>query len=134
MKQKIITLLLTVFCFMTVSAQSRYSDPHCLGTIYVDVDKSELFGPGSEMFLQGQIPDGASTSNFSKWSMQGLGSPVLYSTSGIYFYFSIMKSHLKWEYKINPNGVFTAELYTGRNVPYAAVPGEGFYYVQYQII
>lgn len=61
MKQKIIMLLLTVFCFMTVSAQSRYSDPHCLGTIYVDVDKSELFGPGSEMYLQGRIPEGAIT-------------------------------------------------------------------------
>lgn len=134
MKQKIITLLLTVFCFMTVSAQSRYSDPHCLGTIYVDVDKSELFGPGSEMYLQGRIPDGANTSNFSKWSMQGLGSPVLYSISGIYFYFSIMKSHLKWEYQLNPDGVFTAELYIGEKVPYTIVPGEGFYYVQYQII
>ena len=93
MKQRIITLLLTVFCFMTVSAQSRYSDPHCLGTIYVDVDKSELFGPGSEMYLQGRIPEGANTSNISKWSIQGLGSPVLYSTDGIYFYVTSVESH-----------------------------------------
>lgn len=134
MKQKIITLLLAVFCFMTVFAQSRYSDPHCLGTIYVDVDKTELLGSGSEMYLQGRIPDGASAMNFHKWSMQGLGSPILYSTNGIYFYFSIIKSHLKWEYTFNPNGVFTAELYTGEEVPYTAVPGKGFYIVQYQII
>lgn len=134
MKQKIIVLLLTVFSCVTVFAQSRYSDPHCLGTIYVDVDKSELLGSGSEMFLQGRIPDEAKASDFSKWSMQGLGSPALYSTNGIYFYFSIIKSHLKWEYKFDPDGVFTAELYIGVNVPYAVVPGEGFYYVQYQII
>lgn len=132
MKQKIITLLLAVFCFITAFAQSRYSDPHCLGTIYVDVDKTELLGPGSEMYLQGRIPDGANTMNFYMWSMQGLGSPILYSTNGIYFYFSITKMSLKWAYKMDPDGVFTAELYTGENVN-AVVSGEGFYYVQYQI-
>ncbi len=133
MKQRIIVLLLTVFFCVTGFAQSRYSDPHCLGTIYVDVDKSELLGAGSEMYLQGRIPDGANTMNFYKWSMQGLGSPILYSTNGIYFYFSITKMSLKWAYKMDPNGVFTAELYTGENVSNGVVSGEGFYYVQYQI-
>lgn len=33
---------------------------------------------------------------------------------------------------MDPDGVFTAELYTGENVN-AVVSGEGFYYVQYQI-
>ncbi len=133
MKQRIIVLLLTVFFCVTGFAQSWSSDPHCLGIIYVDVDKSELLGSGSEMYLQGRIPDVASMTNFSMWSMQGLGSPILYSTNGIYFYFSITKMSLKWAYKMDPDGVFTAELYTGEDVTNTIVPGKGFYIVQYQI-
>ncbi len=124
----ICTLISTKVC-----AQSWSTDPHCLGIIYIDIDKTELYSGGSEMYLQGKIPNEVNLNNFYMWSMQGLGSPILYSTNGIYFYFSIIKSHLKHEHMFNPNGVFTAELYVGIRSTINFSTADAYYIVQYQI-
>lgn len=132
MKKILITMFITLLS-MHSNAQSWTQDPHCLGTIYVDVELSELMGPGSEMNLRGAIPYGLTPMDFHLWSMQGLGSPILYSIDGSYFYFSIMKSHLKHAYMMEPNAIYTCELYLGTFAPYVYPQGEQFYYVQYQI-
>jgi len=115
----------------TCFAQAWAQDPFCLGIIYVDVDTDLFDEPGSELYLTGAIPYGGSLG--PGCSMQGLGAPILYSFNSTTFYFSIIKSHLYWEYTFNPQGVFTCELYTGEIGTYGLTEGAYFYIVQYQI-
>ena len=131
MKKNFLALIMMLTLSVNSShAQTWAQDPYCLGIIYVDVDITELYASGSEMYLKAPIPYNVTTSN--GWYMQGLGSPNLYSIDSTYFYFSIIKSHLKWDYTFNPDGIFTAELYVGSGST-GLTTGENFYIVQYQI-
>ena len=132
MKKVLFALVAMLTSFnATCSAQAWAQDPFCLGIIYVDVDTDLFDEPGSELYLSGTIPYGASLSYGC--SMQGLGSPNLYSFNSTTFYFSVIKSHLYWEYTFNPDGVFTCELYTGQIGSNGLTSGPLFYMVQYQI-
>lgn len=127
----ILSVLLIAVINTTCFAQAWAQDPYCLGIIYVDVDTDLFNEPGSEIYLTGTIPYGASLSN--NCSMQGLGSPSLYSYDSEHFYFSVIKSHLYWAYTFDPTGVYTAELYTGQIGSNGLTTGAYFYIVQYQM-
>jgi hypothetical protein len=131
-KYNLIIVILLSFCNNVSYAQAWAQDPFCLGIIYVDVDTDFFSEPGSEIYLEGNLPFGASLS--SGCYMQGLGSPHLYSYTSTKFYFSIIKSHLYWAYTFDPTGVFTAELYTGTFGSNGLTTGAFFYIVQYQIL